>query len=141
MIFVLLTLLIICCIYKKHYRNYKILHISITIWTIITLLILLFRPNINNNINTYTIEENLKPFENDLNESETFYLIFENNKIYYKTNKIHSLNCSNSIIFNYNSDQPKIIKYYKQNSTLWYFLTLHKKTRILKTEFFINNNF
>ena len=136
MIFVLLILLILTCVYKKQYRNYKILNISITIWAFVTVTILILRPDINN-AKTYSIEEKLSPMENDLDSTEQFYLIVDEGLIYYKTNKIRTIVPNDSIFINYNdSIQPKIIRYYKKNSTLWYLLTFNKKSSLTKIEFY-----
>lgn len=138
MILVLLILLILYFLYKKHYQNYKMVHASIAIWSLIAITIIIFKPFINHNTKIVSIEEKIFPIENNLDETEGFYLITDENKIYYKTNKIKSVNIGDSTIINYDSKQNKIIKYYKQNSTLWYLLTFNKKTNVIKTEFYIN---
>lgn len=134
MLLVLLALLSLYCVYKKQYRYNKIINFAVVIWALITVIILIFKPA---DINTCTTEERLNPIENDLDSTDTYYLIIDDDKIYYKTNKIREINFNDSIIINYESIQPKIVKYYKQNSTFWYLLTLNKKSNLIKTEFYI----
>lgn len=131
-------IIILICVYKKTISN-KTLNAAIAIWSIITVSILIFRPIINRNTKIVVYKENLSPFLNELDTNEKFYLVSVNDKFYYKTKKLHTVNPNDSVIFMYHDTiKPNVIRSYEQNSNLWYALTLNKNNKLIKTELFLN---
>ena len=131
MLIVLLGLIILFC------KNNKTLNLAIAIWALITVTTLTYKPFINgNNTRTSTQIKKLKPFVNDLDPNEKFYLVINDQNINYQTNKIHTINKDDSLTITYcdTIKNPIVIETYKVNSNLWYFLTLNKKSKTVKTE-------
>jgi hypothetical protein len=136
MIFVLLIVFII---YLLLYNNKNKIYLLISIWSIISVIIICCSPFLDKSSQCITKTYSLSPIQNDLDNNETYYIINQDSIIYYKTNnyKFKTINDSLAIVLQDTTYLNTVAEIQIIHSTCWRILTFDYSKEIVNSKFFL----
>lgn len=136
MIFVLL---IVFLIYLLLYKNKIMSYLLISIWSIISVSIICCSPLLDKSNHYITKTYSLSPIQNDLDNSDSYYIINQDSIIYYKTNiyKFKTINDSLTSVLQDTAYLNTVTETQIIHSTCWRILTFDYSKKIVNTKFFL----
>lgn len=139
MIFVLLIIFLFYLFIFKQIKNKIIIYLLLSIWSFISVTIISCNPLLDKTQYCITKSYPLLPIQNDLDDSEMYYMINQDSITYYKINKskIKAIPDSLTFVLQDSSYNNTVTETYKTHSICWRILTFDYSKKIVNSKLFI----